>query len=165
MPVVFLATCLLPYWLHVNEAPCFVCITILIITFIMIIMLIMIMMMMMIISTIVIVIIIITSSTFINVIIVSLSISLITITITSTSTSTSTVSIITIAISIISLLPYWLHVNEAPRCGRFAYIMYGFYCNFNNLRFNNTQHINDFSAAQVSVSLVSRDIMKGRSLK
>ena len=40
--------------------------------------------------------------------------------------------------------------------------MYGFYYRFNNLRFNNTQHLNDFLAAHVVIKFVSNQIMTCR---
>ena len=44
-------------------------------------------------------------------------------------------------------------------------LMCGFCYHFNNLGFNNTQHINSFSAAHVFISLVSNEIMKCWLLK
>ena len=43
--------------------------------------------------------------------------------------------------------------------------MYGFYHHFNNLRFNKSRNLNDYSAAHVVVSFVSSELMKCRLLK
>ena len=44
-------------------------------------------------------------------------------------------------------------------------LVHGFYCNFNNLRFNKSQNTNDESAAHVVVYAVSGDIVTCRLLK
>ena len=49
--------------------------------------------------------------------------------------------------------------------GMLTVIMCGFYYRFNNLRFKQSQHINDFSAAHVVILFVSSEIMKCRLLK
>ena len=46
-----------------------------------------------------------------------------------------------------------------------ASVMYGFYCHFNNLRFKQSQTINDSSAAHVATSFVPNEIMRCRLLK
>ena len=47
----------------------------------------------------------------------------------------------------------------------FPFSMYGFYCNFDNLRFRNSQNTNDCSAAHVLISVVSSEILKCTWLK
>ena len=46
-----------------------------------------------------------------------------------------------------------------------AALMYGFYNHFNNLRFKKTRNLDDYSAAHVVISFVSREIMICRLLK